>query len=190
MADKRNPKAVNDAAESTAPDLAGFENEAAASDPRELGSSTPSDPRPEDQEYFTQRLGDWLTPEIPEDDSDLLGMAEMVIYDGAPDGGRVPYDHKPTVLHAAERVYQDMQAVDVRTDGFVTLRFTKADWPVGLRLGTMPREDVRAVTGELGADGKGLIAWFLQLPGEVTFRDGSRVILRDDPTDGYVVDVK
>ena len=83
-------------------------------------------------------------------------------------------------------------AVDVRTDGFLVLKWHGTrEWPIGLRLGSaIPREAVRGVSGELMEDEAGLIAWFHVLPGEVNFRDGTRVVLRYQLVDGYVVDVR
>lgn len=80
------------------------------------------------------------------------------------------------------------------TDEFSVFAFggdtDRADWPIGVLLAGIGRDDVAAVTGELSETEDGLIAWFLALPGEVTLRDGRRVILRLDPGIGHQIEVR
>lgn len=123
--------------------------------------------------------------------SDLLPAdfsGDDVLIDELAEAGEIPQ------VDAAEISIDSLPGVviDVRTDGFFVLKWHGTrDWPIGLRLGTaISREDVRGVSGELTSDEKGPIAWFQTLPGEVNFRDGTRVVLRYQMVDGYVVDAK
>ena len=132
-----------------------------------------------EEQGLTPPGNDLLTEDFSGDD---------VLIDDLAEAGEVPQVDAPEIpIDSLPEV-----AVDVRTDGFFALKWHgKRDWPIGLRLGTaIPREAVRGVSGELTSDEDGLIAWFQMLPGEVNFRDGTRVVLRYQLRDGYVVDAK
>lgn len=82
----------------------------------------------------------------------------------------------------------DVVARDIRTDPFLVL-VVRRNGATGYRLGTMDTREIVSVSGDLTADDKGLIAWFSSLPGEVRFRDGTRVVVRADGINGTVAEV-
>lgn len=115
-------------------------------------------------------------------------LDELAIHGETPVGlGAIERDGE---THTGGFQPEDVIVRDVRRESFFVLKFGAGRLPVGLRLGTMARGDVRGASGEISEDERGLVAWFTRLPGDVSFRDGSRVVLRDDPALGYVVETR
>jgi hypothetical protein len=104
-------------------------------------------------------------------------MGEVAVHDT---NATVPYDENGLIC--------DVTAVDVRTDGFHILVVGSSEWPLGFRLGLLPRDAVSSASGDITEDEGGLIVWFPELPGEVNYADGSRIVYRETE-DAYVLDV-